>query len=563
MKSDSEEDMMVDDWLTAKRVLSDTSDEELNDDLLCSDDENKTMRYHYESISQPKLQAIAKPLLVCRTSHLAKDQATCAEEERTEIEVDPAEVLDIEINAPSGDEFQSGAELRGGLCSRHIDSSCREQPAPKKTFTRTCCSPETRFPGQHMLDQQHPASVLDTNPLLAGQTPKGFLLPPGCESDPRRPSPALQGPMSPSKSGRPKPTQDPLQNYRSPRTVPHFSDPSGSRAQKPAVLVRAVARRGSSAKPMAVARGIPIATKQPASAKSTISAKTPPAQGTVGRNAGQKVKEEPQTPPAPQKLPVKPQNNEGCGDDSELYRQRLMEQIQLRKEILEQKERRRRTQAMKKKRSLKKRRRRDAKRCKKNNQHQQKPTLCSVLNCHSECQLLPQEHQYHYLVATPHSSSGRAKEMPFICPHQMGTDRVLLPDHRNLHCSTALASQALEVRKRKLEMGDSNTSVPIKIKVVKHFNTSDRQESTSSTLRSQMREEFRNVIETEPRVVTLTTPDSFQLLCPNHSREADPNQSQHKVPFGENQCCAFIPFSSGLKTESCCCSKQCQLHSKT
>lgn len=67
---------------------------------------------------------------------------------------------------------------------------------------------------------------------------------------------------------------------------------------------------GSSAKPMAVARGIPIATKQPASAKSTISAKTPPARGTVERNAGQKVKEEPQTPPAPQKLPMKTQNNE-------------------------------------------------------------------------------------------------------------------------------------------------------------------------------------------------------------------------------------------------------------
>lgn len=63
-------------------------------------------RYHDESISQPKLQAIAKPFLVCRTSHLAKDQATCVKEERTEIEVDAGEVLDIEINAPSGDEFQ-------------------------------------------------------------------------------------------------------------------------------------------------------------------------------------------------------------------------------------------------------------------------------------------------------------------------------------------------------------------------------------------------------------------------------------------------------------------------
>lgn len=41
-----------------------------------------------------------------RTSHLVKEQATCAEEAQTKIEVDPGEVLDIEINAPSGDEFQ-------------------------------------------------------------------------------------------------------------------------------------------------------------------------------------------------------------------------------------------------------------------------------------------------------------------------------------------------------------------------------------------------------------------------------------------------------------------------
>lgn len=89
-----------------------------------------------------------------------------------------------------------------------------------------------------MLDQQHPASVLDTNPLLAGQTPKGFLQPPGCESDPWRPSPALQGALSPSKSGGPLPVPDPLRNYPSPRTVAHFTDPSGPRAQ--VMLIKAL-----------------------------------------------------------------------------------------------------------------------------------------------------------------------------------------------------------------------------------------------------------------------------------------------------------------------------------
>lgn len=57
-----------------------------------------------ESVSKPKVQAIAKPYLVCKTPHLAEDQARCPKEEQTE--VDPGEVLDIEINAPSGDEFQ-------------------------------------------------------------------------------------------------------------------------------------------------------------------------------------------------------------------------------------------------------------------------------------------------------------------------------------------------------------------------------------------------------------------------------------------------------------------------
>ncbi|XP_048020274.1 uncharacterized protein LOC125251328 [Megalobrama amblycephala] len=196
MNSKSEEDILVDDWLTSKQDLLDTSDEELNDDLLRSDDENETMRCADESVSKPKVQAIAKPYLVCKTPHLAEDQARCPKEEQTE--VDPGEVLDIEINAPSGDEFQVGSELREGLSpqpsGRHLIHSCKGQPAPEETLTGPCRSPEPVFPGQHMFDQQHSASVLDTNPLLAGPAPMGSIHPPGYESDPLRPSPALQGP---------------------------------------------------------------------------------------------------------------------------------------------------------------------------------------------------------------------------------------------------------------------------------------------------------------------------------------------------------------------------------
>lgn len=62
-----------------------------------------------KSVSKPKVQAIAKPYLVCKTPNLAEDQARCPKEEQTE--VDPGEVLDIEINAPSGDEFKGSYPL--------------------------------------------------------------------------------------------------------------------------------------------------------------------------------------------------------------------------------------------------------------------------------------------------------------------------------------------------------------------------------------------------------------------------------------------------------------------
>lgn len=154
-----------------------------------------------------------------------------------------------------------------------------------------------------------------------------------------------------------------------------------------------------------------------------------------------------------------------------------MEQIQLRKEILEQKERRRRIQAANKKHWLQKRLRRDSQRCWKNNQHQKptphvltnpkswswkvthltsshNPTHCSLLNCHAECHPVPPQHQYHNLVAAPQAPSGRTEELQDNRPHQMGT---------------AWASQAQEAGM--LETGDSDTSVPTKIKMVKHFDS--------------------------------------------------------------------------------------------
>ncbi|XP_055058006.2 uncharacterized protein rbm33b isoform X1 [Misgurnus anguillicaudatus] len=598
MNSDSE---MVDDWLTAKQDTLDTSDEELNDDLLRSDEENETMRCHNESISQPKRQAIAKPFLVCGTSHLVKEHATCAEEEQTKIKVDPGEVLDIEINAPSGDEFQDVGECSDHhqtnivkdcdlkvLCTSSIQESsksetefredhmhsCTGLPAPEETLARHCCSPEPRFPGQHMFDQQHPASVLDTNPPFTGPTPKGFLQPPACESDPWRPSTTLQGPTDLH------PAHDPLQNHQLAQSVLPFTAPSGPRAQKPAVLVRAVVRMGSSAKPVAVARGMPIAARQPASAKSTISAKTPSAPGMMGRHVGQKVEEEPQTPSAPQNLPAKQlniKNNEVFGVEDELYRQKLKNQIQLRKKIIREKEQRRRLRAIN------------------GNQHQRKhpfgppasnvqqtnpkscfqkityqspsrnPSLCSDLNFHPEYQPLPPlKHQYHASVVTPQPPWQQAPaarrwvpELRYNRPHQQSTNRAVLPDHRKLCRSSAWQSQAQDVWEggmRMLEMTDCDTPVPDKIGVVRHRNLGGRQESTSSNLTPQMSRESSSVIETKSRVVTFTTPNSSlqgpRLRCHKRRRLSTLNQSQHKVPVGKNQSRAFIPFSSGLRTES-------------
>ncbi|XP_058615549.1 uncharacterized protein rbm33b isoform X6 [Onychostoma macrolepis] len=607
MNSDSEEDVLVDDWLTSKQDLLDTTDEELNDDLLRSDDENETMRCHNESIPKPKLQAIAKPYLVCETPHLAEDQARCTKEE---VEVDPGEVLDIEINAPSGDEFQGGSELREGLSlqpsGRHLARSCRGQPAPEETLTGPSRSPEPVFPGQHMFDQQHSASVLDTNPLLAGPTPMGSIQPPGNESDPWRPSLALQGPTDLSKPGTPHRGQKPLQKHPSAQFGCSFIAPSGPQAQKPAVLVRAVARMVQSAKPMAVARGMPIAARQPASAKSKISAKTPPAPGMVGRNVGQKVKVQPQTPPATQKLPAKPlnmtNNKEFCYPQCEeeaFYMERLQEQMRLREQVIKQKERMRSRRAANKKHLQQERFQTDSSTGHwNNNQNQQKqpcvlgscprkvthqqpfhnPPHCLVLErqknpekkSRNEIQPLPsQQHQYQVVVPplqppwqqaplTRGNPSGHAAELQHNQPHQRGTDRVVLqgmeqvPDQMNQQYSI---DEVWRGHKRKCEPRTSDGPVPTKIRVVKHLSPV----SVSCDLTPEMSKETNAVTKTKPRIVTFKMPDSsppsflqhsLKLNCPKQGRGSGPNQPQDEVAVRGNQRSAFIPFSSGLRTES-------------
>lgn len=90
---------------------------------------------------------------------------------------------------------------------------------------------EPVFPGQHMFDQQHSASVLDTNPLLAGPAPMGSIHPPGYESDPLRPSPALQGPTDLSKPGSSHRGHCSLQKNPSAQSGCPFTAPSRPQAQ--------------------------------------------------------------------------------------------------------------------------------------------------------------------------------------------------------------------------------------------------------------------------------------------------------------------------------------------
>ncbi|CAM4591941.1 unnamed protein product [Leuciscus chuanchicus] len=534
------------------------------------------------------MQTIAKPYLVCETTHLAEDQTTCPKEEQRE--VDPGEVLDIEINAPSGDEFQVGSDLREVLSpqpsGRHLKHSCKGQPVPAETLTRPCRSPEPVFPGQHMFDQQHSASVLDTNPLLAGPAPMGSIHPPGYESDPWRPSPALQGPTDLSKPGSPHRGHYSLPKNPSALSGCPFSAPSGPQAQKPAVLVRAVARMVQSAKPMAVARGMPIAARQPASAKSKISAKTPPAPGVVGRNVGQKVKVKPQTPPATQKRPAKPLNMTNNKEHDEVfYRQRLQKQMRLREQVIKHKEWMRSMRAINKKHLLLERLQTDSSTGHwNNNQNQQKqpcilnscprkvshqqpfhnPPRCLVPERQPEFQSLPpQQNQYQLLApalqppwqrAPPArgNPSSRATEMQHNQPHQRGTDRVTLqgmeqiPNQMNQHYSNdeAHAADPQVVRqggKRILEQTTSEGPVPTKITVVKHFSPGVNYKwSTSSDLSSQMSEETKAVTETKARIVTFSMPDSFppsflqyglKLNHPNEKRESGPNQPHDKPHF--------------------------------
>lgn len=621
MNSDSEEDILVDDWLTSKQDFLDTSDEELNDDLLRSDDEYETMRSDYESSSKPKHQAIALPYVVCETSHPAKDQARCPKEEHTE--VDHGEVLDIEINAPSGDEFQEVgdygvhqqpsvkvdvkddvklvsslheeskevvSEFRADLSPQpschHLIPSSRGQPDPEETLIRPCRSPEPPFPGQHMFDQQHCASVLDTNPLLAGPAPMGSIQPGGNESDPWRPSPALQEPSDLSKPGTPHRGHCSLQTHPSALSGCRFNAPSGQ-SQKPAVLVRAVARMVQNAKPMAVARGMPITARQPASAKSKISAKTAPAPGTVGRNVGQKVKVEPQTPRATQKHPAKPLNmtNDKEREEYILYMQKLEEQMHLRRQVIKHKERMRSLQAANKRHRQLEHFQTDLSTGHwNNNQNQQKPHCflssyptnamrrqhfynphdCLVLQCHPQWHPRPpQQQMYQILVPALQPpchraplAQGNPSEMRYNQARQSGTGRVVLQEMEQVADQMSLQYSIEEARvaglqdvqpgrKRMLEQRISDGPVPAKSRVVQHFNIGQsRIGSSSSDFKPPMSEEVEAVTETNRRTVTLIQ-DSFlhhglKLNCP----------IQNKVAISGNEHSAFIPFSSGLKTQS-------------
>ncbi|XP_068070169.1 uncharacterized protein rbm33b isoform X6 [Danio rerio] len=623
MNSDSEEDILVDDWLTSKQDFLDTSDEELNDDLLRSDDENETM-----SSSKPKHQAIALPHVVCETSHPAKDQAICPKEEHTE--VDHGEVLDIEINAPSGDEFQEPgdygvhqqasvkvdvkddvklvsslhkeskkgvSEFRAGLSlqptSHHLIPSSRGQPDPEEPRIRPCRSPEPAFPGQHMFDQQHCASVLDTNPLLAGPAPMGSIQPGGNESDPWRPSPALQEPSDLSKPGTPHRGHCSLQKHPSAPSGCRFNAPSGQSqvTQKPAVLVRAVARMVQNAKPMAVARGMPITARQPACAKSTITAKTPPAPGTVGRNVGQKVKVEPQTPRATQKHPAKPLNmtNDKEREEYILYMQKLEEQMHLRRQVIKHKERMRSLRAANKRRLRLEHFQTDLStaHCWNNNQNQQKPPCflssyptnampqqhfynphdCLVLQCHPQLHPRPPQQQMYQILVPAFqppchqalSAQGTPAEVQYNQACHSGTGRVVLQkmeqfaDHMSLQYSIDEARFAglqdvQPGRKRMIEQRISDGPVPAKSKVVQYFTTSSRIGSSSSDFKPAMSEEAKSVTETNRRTVTLiqeSSPLSFlqhglKLTCP----------IQNKVAISGNEHSAFIPLGSGLKTQS-------------
>ncbi|XP_073782848.1 uncharacterized protein rbm33b isoform X21 [Danio rerio] len=400
-----------------------------------------------------------------------------------------------------------------------------------------------------MFDQQHCASVLDTNPLLAGPAPMGSIQPGGNESDPWRPSPALQEPSDLSKPGTPHRGHCSLQKHPSAPSGCRFNAPSGQ-SQKPAVLVRAVARMVQNAKPMAVARGMPITARQPACAKSTITAKTPPAPGTVGRNVGQKVKVEPQTPRATQKHPAKPLNmtNDKEREEYILYMQKLEEQMHLRRQVIKHKERMRSLRAANKRRLRLEHFQTDLStaHCWNNNQNQQKPPCflssyptnampqqhfynphdCLVLQCHPQLHPRPPQQQMYQIL------------VPAFQP----------PCHQALSAQGTPAEDVQPGRKRMIEQRISDGPVPAKSKVVQYFTTSSRIGSSSSDFKPAMSEEAKSVTETNRRTVTLiqeSSPLSFlqhglKLTCP----------IQNKVAISGNEHSAFIPLGSGLKTQS-------------
>ncbi|XP_056322761.1 uncharacterized protein LOC130236164 [Danio aesculapii] len=195
------------------------------------------------------------------------------------------------------------------------------------------------------------------------------------------------------------------------------------------------------------------------------------------------------------------------------------------------------------------------------------PQDCLVLQCHPQLHPRPpQQQMYQILVPTlqppchrASSAQGNPTEMQYNQACQSDTGRVVLQemeqvaDHMSLQYSIdeACIADLQDVqpgRKRMIEQRISDGPIPAKSRVVQHFTTGSRIGSSSSDFKPPMSEEAKAVTETNRRTVTLiqdSSPPSFlqhglKLTCP----------IQNQVAISGNEHSAFIPFSSGLKTQS-------------
>ncbi|KAL7879388.1 hypothetical protein SRHO_G00016420 [Serrasalmus rhombeus] len=187
LDSDLEGDLLEEDWLSSKKNPSELSDEELNDDLLQSDeeDQNTSCRLRLTADLQTARLGIrakirSRAAVLLRKTNLLRNPCFC--KRVTRLGLDGLRGADGTHSLSDTGPVDFQQHLQGNFVQPQrppLQEPWRGPPPPHQE-REPFFNNEPRFPGQHIFDLPGPAPLMNNNILpLAGQGPLSFPQPGG------------------------------------------------------------------------------------------------------------------------------------------------------------------------------------------------------------------------------------------------------------------------------------------------------------------------------------------------------------------------------------------------